>query len=213
MKLSYNDIELSRMPSTGSYLTENSTSEGVDLELLYNREIFDLPTNPHASRIYKMNYNGRPLAWAPPVSVSRMTGLHFYFLSLLSHGISNRFFAIDDLSKRKRKFFKDQLEKLFHDDEHVLTTPQLSQFQAIADILSEDLALTAHDFAVSFTADNEIAIFRAGEDGTHYIVIGEEDDEVSYIYVSSTPGKYRSIHLDTEGKVTLNTITNAFVSE
>lgn len=52
------------------------------------------------------------------------------------------------------------------------------------------------NIGIKLTADQELSLFRKTSDGTHYILIGNTNNDISYVFISNTPGSYSSLHVE-----------------
>jgi hypothetical protein len=62
------------------------------------------------------------------------------------------------------------------------------------------------DVKITTSADGELCVLRKDEEGEHYIVA---DGSMSYVLVSKTPGKYKTLH--TENGASISEIVENFL--
>lgn len=193
---------------TGSYLTEHQLSQAANIYILQNEFFYSLPTHPHVRKIWKINVKGHSIYWTTPDTVFKETSLLNYYKDILKFMLTNVFIEPKDL-------YPFKYGKLYAKYDKVITglsipIHQQSLFLDILQRLSKVITTSVSELEICFSADNELSIVKEENSGTHYILVGEEDDDVSYMFISNTPGTYFSLHKDE--KNSLNKIIQQFIT-
>ena len=89
--------------------------------------------------------------------------------------------------------------------------PSLYQRKTFVEVLKKVASFSCSTMSLQTTLseDNELLLLRETTLGTHYISVGSDEGDVSYIWVSFEPGKYDSLHY--ENGISIDKIVEAFV--
>lgn len=61
-----------------------------------------------------------------------------------------------------------------------------------------------------YSAENEILLIKSNEKGNHYLIIGEDENDLSYGLVGNRIGEYKTSHFG--GDITLNNLVSEFAN-
>jgi hypothetical protein len=196
---------------TSAYLTKNEHQEAPEISLRINEALLSKPTGPHVSRIWEIKTGDRTFYYTTPNYLFQNTGLKKYFRRLLDYQSAIGVIEPRDISAFKYKRLYRRLNDLLsaHDNKH-----SLAQRAAVVSVLkkiTQNVNISIKDIVIQINADNELVILKKGESGSHYIVIGDDKNDISYLFISNTPGVYYSIH--TNEKDSLDKIIDSFSEE
>lgn len=197
--------------STSSYLNSQTLTQSTRLSMKFNESLLISRTNPHLNRVWEIDVNGIRLYYTTPDNVFHNTNIRRYFKQLLGYQRTSGIIEPNDISDYKYRKLYSKFKSLIKGVELSIPNVQKNLFINILQKLASSPNVSINDLNIQISADNELVVFKKGEVGTYYIVLGDEENDVSYLYISNTPGVYTSLH--TKENISLNQIIEAFSAE
>jgi hypothetical protein len=100
---------------------------------------------------------------------------------------------------------------MLKDVPHPLPQEQYRTVNQVIGELSNKEEIISMSPIFRYSADNEVCVIRGSERGNHYIIIGEDENDISYGFVGKNKGEYDSLHAGCEG-IGIDEIVNAFIN-
>jgi hypothetical protein len=180
---------------TSTYLNSETQQQTTNISLKLNEEIFAVPTNPHLHKYWNIKVDNNTFFYSSPENIFQDTGLHSYFKNILYHTyLTSGIIEHKDTSNyRYGKLFK----KLAHLNKIGINLPEQQKMAAI-EILRQiaiNSYIPVNEIKIDFNADGELVVFKKSVEGKHYVLIGDDITDLSYVYISNIPGIYFSRHL------------------
>ena len=196
---------------TSAYLSSETPQEATSISLRLNETLLATPTNPHVNRLWKTMAHGRTIYYTTPDYVFHNTGLRKYFRNLLDYQTASGIIEPKDISIYKYGKMYRKFQSLLSTHPGSVPEKQRSALIIILQKLSKTTNVSIKELHIQINADNELVILKKGESGKHYIVVGDDKNDISYLFISNKPGTYTSLH--TSNKAHLNHIIDSFSSE
>ena len=200
----YDKIEV----PTSAYLNSESTPLTTSLSLNLNELLSDPPTSPHVNRLWKIKVYGNTIHFTTPDRVFGNTSLGKYFRQRIKYQSASGIVEPRDISAYKYRKLYRKFQLFLSNLSTPLPNSQRIVFISILNKVSENPNISISDLCINLSADNELALTKKVESGAHYIVVGNDINDVSYLYISNSPGGYYSLHIG--GGTTLNNIIDSF---
>jgi len=103
-----------------------------------------------------------------------------------------------------------QYNNIIKNQSQSLTAVQKKQFVEILRQLSKTPYLLDLNPIVKISVDDELIVVRGSAKGNHYIVVGSEDNEITFGFVGRRKGEYRTLHFSPPDN-TISSIIIAFI--
>jgi hypothetical protein len=199
---------------TSPYLNSGAMQQATCISLKLNESLLKTPTNPHVNRIWKImldDLDDIAVYYTTPDNVFHDTGLRRYFVNLLAYQDATGIIEPKDISTYKYRKLYSKFGALLAKQANPLPEKQKSALIKVLQNLSKSINISINDLHIQINADEELTILKKGEAGNHYIVVGDDASDISYLYISNSPGIYTSLH--TSEKITLKNIIDSFSAE
>jgi hypothetical protein len=197
---------------TSVYLNSETVTDAVSLSMSFNEQLLSNRTNPHLNRSWTICYNNRfNLFFATPDNILSFTGIPQYFRQLLKYQNGAGLIEPNDVvsTYKYRRLYSKYIAVIAN---HSKSLPD-EQRKAFIEVLKKIAAnpnVSLNDLNIEINADDELALIRKEDDGMHYILVGDNSNDISYLFVSDIPGFYSSLHLTEEA--TLKNILDSFTA-
>lgn len=196
---------------TSAYLNSETLQQSTSVSLKLNEELLSTPTSPHFNRIWRIKIDGSIMFYTTPDNLFRDTGLKKYFRNLFEYQAASGIIEPKDLSTYKYRKLYTKFKSFLNEYSVLVSEKQKSALIEILYKLAKTTDVSIKELNIQANADNEIVVFKKSESGIHYIVVGDDKTDVSYLFISNNPGVYSSLHLS--NKITINNIIESFSGE
>jgi hypothetical protein len=179
---------------TSGYLNTATMTDSIWLTMQLNKEFLSNPTNPHLNQVYKIRLHDDVFVYyATSDNIFTGTDIGHYFRRLLKY--QNISGLIDISNDRYIEIYSKYLSAIDNNSRESITYEQRQAFITVLQKVAKNINVSIENLNIQISADGELAIFRNDERGTHYILVGDSSDDISYLFVSNIPGSYSSLHL------------------
>lgn len=195
--------------NTGEYLSASTGSEAVGLALKRNSILKNNPTAPHIKNSMIILFDGKELLLINPQEVINETNIRNYFQHIILNYTPNNIIKYIFNSSPNYTSLYSSFKKLQDSINKELPEVQKNQFITLLRTISSYMNASPSEIKMDFTAESELALVKKTEIGTHYILVGDTPNDISYLFVSKSPGIFRSLHM--ENSVSENQIIESFL--
>jgi len=194
---------------TSASLNSETMTEAAYVSIKFNEQLLEEPTNLHLNGLWTVDFDGRKIYYATADNIFHSAGIRPYLKQLLRYQVQSGIVGSTDPSRYVKLYsrFNELSQDLRFSD---IQLTQRNAFLGILQIIAANSAIPINDIKIEISADGDLATSRQEDNGTHYILVGDELNDVSYMFVSKSPGIYRSLH-NRDG-ITLEKIVDSFAS-
>jgi len=205
------NISTKAQMTTSAYLNSETVPQSTEISAKVNELLMMTPSNPHVKKLWKIKFGGLTIFYANPDNVFHNTSLRKYFKQLLDFQSSSGVIEPKDHSTYKFRKLYAKFKNFLSEHQHIAPRSQRMAFTYLLQKLASDPNISVNDLNIQANADLDLVVFKKTSSGTHYILVGDSLEDISYLHITNSPGVYSSLHVGEN--VSINNIIDSFSSE